>query len=116
MATITTYLLVSGADDQEAVQSHPVVDHWNLDVRNTREEHSDQVAGVKLVHESPLEDQDDLTTPAQTLSADFPSATVLLCEVEERFDHIERLQTKMYRKGKNAGNVEHGYIFNVGDH
>lgn len=114
MASVTTYLLVSGANEQEAVRTHSVVEDGELEVHDTREKEADRLAGITLKHESPLEDRADLSEAAQTLSAAFPDAIVLLCEVEERFDHIERLQTKMYSGGKDAGHIEHGYVFNIG--
>lgn len=114
MSTITTYLLVAGAEDQEAVQNHSIIENWTLDVSSTREGEENQMADVTFVHESTIDDRDDLTEPAQMLSTAFPSATVLLCEVEERFDHIERVQTRMYRDGNDAGHIEHGFVFNVG--
>lgn len=114
MATITTYLLVSGADDQEAVRTHSVVTDHAFEVHDTREGNSDQIAGITFMHETPLDKRDDLTTAAQTLSSDFSEAVIVLCEVEERFDNIERLQTKIYFGGKDAGDIEHGYVFNIG--
>lgn len=115
MATVTTYLLVSGADDPEAVRAHSVVEEAALEVQDTRDGDADRLSGVTFTHEAPLDDRDDLRETAQAVSESFPDAVVLLCEVEERFDHIERLQTKMYRGGRDAGNIEHGYVFNIGE-
>jgi hypothetical protein len=114
MATIITYLLVSGADDVEAVSDHPTIAESELDHRETRESGTEQVSSVSFAADQPLEEQDDLVGPARELSAEFPEATVVLCEVEERFDQVERLQTMVFMEGKNGGKVEHGYIFNVG--
>ena len=114
MATRTTYLLVSGPDDVSAVQEHPLVEDEALEVREVVRADSDQAASLTLAHQAPVEAQPDLSDTARALSAAFPHATVLLCAVEERFDQIERVQATTYRDGKDAGKVEHGYIFNVG--
>lgn len=114
MATTITYLLVSGANDVEAVSDHPTISESEMDHRETRESGAERVSTVSFAAEQPLEEGDDLVDPARELSSAFPEATVVLCEVEERFDQVERLQTMVFMEGKNGGKVEHGYIFNVG--
>ncbi|MEF8794899.1 MAG: hypothetical protein V5A22_03350 [Salinivenus sp.] len=113
MASLTTYLLVSGADTPRDVETHPALESYDLTVRNVTDD-EEAVPRITLVHESPLEDRVDLSEPARALSTAFPNATVVLSVVEERFDHIERLETLLYRDGNNAGKIEHGYVFNVG--
>ena len=112
MASLTTYLLVSGVERPADVESHPAVEARALEVRDTIGD--DPVPRITLVDERPLEEAEPLDETARTLSEAFPDATVLLSTVEERFDHIERVETVLYRDGKNAGKIEHGYVFNVG--
>jgi hypothetical protein len=114
MATLTSYLLVSAPDDVSAVQEHPLVKDEALEVREVIRADSEQAASLTLAHQAPVEEQPDLSDTARGLSEAFPDASVLLCAVEERFDQIERVQATTYRAGKEAGKVEHGYIFNVG--
>lgn len=116
MASLTTYLLVSGVDEPSDVEAHSVTETHDLEVRATQPGDSDEeVPSVTLVHECALEDRVDLASAARTLSGDFPAATVVYCVVEERFDHVERLQTLVFRDGLSAGRIEHGYVFNIGD-
>ncbi len=112
MASLTTYLLVSGPDAPHDVETHPALESYELTVRDVTDDEA--VPRITLVHESPLEDRVDLSEPARALSTAFPNATVVLSVVEERFDHIERLETLLYRDGNKAGKIEHGYVFNVG--
>lgn len=114
MATKITYLIVSGSDDISAVQDHPFVAESGLERQDTRESGPQQAAAVTFAVEQTLEEGDKLIEPARKMSTDFPEATVVLCEVEERFDQVERLQTIVFMDGKNAGDIEHGYIYNVG--
>lgn len=115
MATTTTYLLISGIDDMDAVMDHSVLSEYNLDHQETFEASDRQVSAVRLARKQPLEDGVDLAAPARSLSADVSNATVVLCEVEERFDQVERLRTLVFIGGKKAGDLEHGYIFNIGN-
>jgi hypothetical protein len=112
MASLTTYLLVSGPDAPRDVETHPALESYDVTARDVTDDEA--VPRITLVHESALEDRVDLREPARALSAAFPTATVVLSVVEERFDHIERLETRLYRDGNNAGKIEHGYVFNVG--
>jgi hypothetical protein len=114
MATTITYVLVSGADDVSAVRDHQLVSESVLEHRETRDSGPQQVSAVSFAAEQPLEEEEKLSDVAREMSDEFSEATVILCEVEERFDHVERLQTLVFMNGKNAGKVEHGYIFNVG--
>jgi hypothetical protein len=113
MASLTTYLLVSGVDAPQAIETHSVLESYELEVRSVNDDEG-EVPRLTLVHESPLEDRVDLSDPARALSGAFPEATVMVTVVEERFDHIERLETLLYRDGNKAGRIEHGYVFNVG--
>jgi len=114
MASIKTYLVVSSPDDPTSVCDHSVIEEYDFDLHTEQERKDNQCASVTFVHESTLEEYSDVTSPARELSTAFPDATVVLHVIEERFDHIERLQTHIYSEGKEAGGVEHGYILNIG--
>lgn len=114
MASQVTYLVVSSPDDPSSVREHSVIEEYDLDLHAEQRREDDQCPSVTFVHEHPLEETWDMTEPARKLSTAFPGATIVLHVIEERFDHIERLQMKMYSAGKDAGEVEHGYIFNIG--
>jgi hypothetical protein len=113
MASLTTYVLVSGVDAPRSLEGHSALAPYDLDVRDVAAE-EDAPARITFVHECALEDRVDLSEPARALSAAYPEASVVLSVVEERFDHIERLETVLYRDGDKAGRIEHGYVFNVG--
>ena len=113
MASLTTYLMVSGVNAPRDLEDHPDLAPHDLEVRDVTDA-EDTVPQVTFVHESGLEDRVDLSDAARGLSAAHPDASVVLSVVEERFDHIERLETVLYRGGKKAGKIEHGYVFNVG--
>lgn len=114
MATTTTYLLLSGIPELDAVRDHPLLDEYDLEHQRTFDADEKQHAAIRFAFEHPLEEEVDLQTPARQLSGAFPDATVVVCEVEERFDHVEYVQTVVYLDGKRAGQIEHGYVFNVG--
>ena len=114
MATITTYLLVSGPEQPDAVPDHELFTKYAFDHRGTQAAGEQQLTAVTFALEQPLDEADDLDDAARNLSSDFPTATVVLCEVEERFDQVERLQVHLYRDGLRGGDVDHGYVFNVG--
>jgi hypothetical protein len=114
MATITTYLLVSGPETPETVSDHEVFTEYAFDHRGTQEAGEHQLPAVTFALEQPLEEADDLDAAVRKLSLDLPAATVVLCEVEERFDQVERLQLCVYSNGKRGGTLDHGYVFNVG--
>jgi len=113
MASLTTYLLVSGVDDPEELTTHQVIEDCDLDVHTPADPEADIVT-VTFVDASPLEEAEDLDGPARELSAAFPTAVVQVCVVEERFDQVERVRTVLYRDGTHAGEIEHGYVFNIG--
>ncbi len=114
MATLTTYLLISGASDLEAVQEHDLISECNFECRERSEAGDEQLPAVQFALEEPLDEADDLEESARQLSTDVPDASVVLCEVEERFDQVERLQMVVFRDGKRGSDLEHGYILNVG--
>lgn len=115
MATVVTYVLVSNPDDPDAVRSHPTIGEYELEGRPIQEDEPEEtLPALKFAATSALEDRTDLETPCRELSEAFPEATVTYCEVEERFDHIEHLRSVVFIGGKRAGNIEHGYVFNVG--
>jgi hypothetical protein len=144
MATVVTYVLVSDPQDPHAVRSHPAIDAHGLEPQPIDEQPIDeqsigeQSIGEQSIgekegeHESrqraagdvraalrfsvarPLEDHERLDAPCRDLSSAFPEATVILYEVEERFDQIEHLRSVVFVGGRRAGHIEHGSIFSVG--
>ncbi|MCS3640155.1 hypothetical protein [Salinibacter ruber] len=115
MATVVTYLLVSNPEDPEAVRSHALIDEHELEERPIEDDETEETRlALKFAATSALEDRADLESPCRQLSEAFPEATVTYCEVEERFDHVERLRSVVFIGGKRAGHIEHGYVFNVG--
>jgi hypothetical protein len=114
MATLTTYLLISGTNDLEAVQEHELISDRDFECRDRGEAGDAQMSAVQFALEEPLDEADDLEESVRQFSTDVPDATVVLCEVEERFDQVERLRMVVFRDGKRGGDLEHGYIFNVG--
>lgn len=114
MASLTTYLLVSGVDDTSEVQDYSAISDYDLEIREQVDSTDSQTSQVKFVLEQPVENAIDLQDPARRISSTFPDAIVVLCVVEERFEQVERLQTQVYRDGKDAGQIEHGYILNIG--
>jgi len=129
MATVVTYILVSDPQDPDAVRSHPVIDAHGLEPQpideqsigkkdETRESGEratgDTRAALRFSVARPLEDHERLDAPCRDLSSAFSEATVILCEVEERFDQIEHLRSVVFIGGQQAGHIEHGSIFSVG--
>ena len=114
MATLTTYLLVSGIKQPEGIQSHDLFESYDFKERERVESDDQGLPTLKYVLERSLEGAADLEEDVRALSADIPGSTVVMCEVEERFDQVERLQLIVFRNGRRGGDVEHGYIFNVG--
>jgi len=114
MAATTIYLLVSGVKEPDTVQSHSLFEIYDFDVRERFETSSDQHAALTFAVEQPIEEPVDLEGEVRQFSADVPEATVVMCEVEERFDQVERLQVNVFSNGKQGGDIEHGYVFNVG--
>ncbi len=113
MATITTYLLVSGAEQSAAVPDHNLFSTYSFEERGRQEAGEQQLSTLTFALEQPLDDAADLDEEVRAFSADIPAATVVLCEVEERFDQVEWLQLQVFRNGKQGGDIEHGYVFNV---
>ena len=114
MASIVTYVVVSSPGDPSSVRDHSLIEEYNLELHREQKRKDGECASVTFIHETTLEDREDLTNPARELSTAFPEATIVLHVIEKRFDHIERLQMNLYSEGKNAGEIEHGYIFNRG--
>lgn len=114
MATITTYLLVSGPEHPETVPEHSFFEALDFELRETVTSETEHTESLTFVREKPLEEAEDLSGAVRQFSGDIPMATVVLCVVEERFDQMERLQMQVFRDGKSGGEVEHGYVFNVG--
>jgi putative NIF3 family GTP cyclohydrolase 1 type 2 len=115
MATVVTYLLVSNPDDPEAVRVHPTLEDHNFELHPMEEKgEGDTLPALRFAVASALEDRTSLEVPCKQLSSDFPEATVTLCEVEERFDQVEHLRSVVFIGGRRAGEIEHGYVLNVG--
>lgn len=114
MATITTYLLVSGLENPGSVSEHDLFGEHAFEHRETQLAGEHQRPSVTFALEKPLDEAEDLTSAIRAFSTDVPSATVILCEVEERFDQVERLELRLFRDGQDGGDLEHGYVFNVG--
>lgn len=124
MATVVTYILVSDPRDPDAVRSHPVIDEQPIDEQPIGEKDETHESGERATGDTraalrfsvarPLEDHERLDAPCRDLSSAFSEATVILCEVEERFDQIEHLRSVVFIGGQQAGHIEHGSIFSVG--
>lgn len=114
MATVVTYLLVSDPEDPDAVRSHPLLERHGFEPRPMDEPDEESRPALQFAATGALEDRPDLKGPCRQLSAAFPHATITYCEVEERFDHVEHLRSIVFIDGKQAGEIEHGYVFNVG--
>jgi hypothetical protein len=114
MATVVTYLLVSDPEDPDAVRSHPLLEEHGFEPRPMDEPEEESRPALQFAATGALEDRPDLEDPCRQLSEAFPHATITYCEVEERFDHVEHLRSIVFIDGKQAGEIEHGYVFNVG--
>ena len=114
MASVTSYLLVTNVDDVEDVESNSLIDEYELEKQGVTQDGEGEIARITFVREYSLENQDSLRDAARRLSSSYPNSVVVLCRAEERFDHIERLNTQLYIGGKRAGDIEHGYVLNVG--
>lgn len=116
MAAVTTHLILSGPElDGETVARHFLFEDVEFGEVEDHESSPEQQPHLHLRHESPLEEEGvDFPRLAREASEVFPGATVLVLEVEERFGQVERVQTRLFIGGKDAGEVEQGYVFNVG--
>ncbi len=114
MASRTTYLIVSNTNDVDAVQSHPFIEEQGFELQERWEGEEDVIPSLKFVLSRPLEETPGFEEPTSNFSSAFPDATVILCEVEERFNQIDHLQTVVFIDGQRAGEFEQGYILNVG--
>jgi len=115
MATVVTYLLVSDPEDPEAVRSHPILEEHDFEVQSTEDrEAKDAPPALKFAVANALDDSTSLETPCRELSAAFPDAIVTYCEIKERFEQVEHLRSIVFIGGQQAGEIEHGHLFNVG--
>jgi len=112
MATVTTYVLISNPDDPDAVEEHDVIDDHGFDLQNREE--GEGRASLRYKTETALQERANLEEPVRELSTAFPEAAVTFCEVEERFNNVEHVRTVVYIDGREAGEIEHGFAFNVG--
>lgn len=114
MATVVTYLLVSNPSDPDAVREHPILQEHGFEPRPLETAEDDSLPALRFAVASALEDSESLQEPCRRMSATFPEATITFCEVEERFDQVEHLRSIIFIDGKKAGEIEHGYLLNVG--
>lgn len=114
MATLVTYLLVSDPKDPDAVREHPLLQTHGFERRPMGKEEGNVLPALRFAVASALEDSASLEEPCRELSMAFPDATITFCEVEERFDHVEHLRSVVFIDGQKAGEIEHGYVLNVG--
>lgn len=114
MASVVTYLLVSNPKDPDAVREHPIVQEHGFELQTASNETEGELPALKFGVASALDDSSSLEAPCRELSAAFPEATITFCEIEERFDQIEHVRSVVFIDGQQAGEIEHGYVFNVG--
>ncbi|PSQ65629.1 MAG: hypothetical protein BRD32_04065 [Bacteroidetes bacterium QH_2_64_74] len=114
MATVVTYLLVSNPKDPDAVRTHPILEEHEFEPQPTDDGGNGEPTSLKFAVASALEDSTSLEAPCKELSADFPDATITFCEVEERFEQVEHFRSVVIIDGQEAGEIEHGYVFNIG--
>lgn len=114
MATVKSYVLVSGPDDPNAVKAHSLVEAHGLEFQNSKTDDVHEVCSLTFAVTSSLEEMESLDECCRELSHVFPEAVITLCEVEERFDQVEHLRCVVFMNGRQGGEIEHGYILNVG--
>ena len=114
MAIVTTYLLVSNPEDPGAVRTHPILEKHGFKSQPTEDGEDRGRPSLKFAVTNALQDSVSLEVPCQELSAAFPDATITFCEVEERFDQVEHFRSVVFINGQEAGEIEHGYVFNIG--
>ena len=114
MATVVTYLLVSNPKDPDAVRTHPTLEKHGFEPQPTDDRENGELTSLKFAAASALEDSTSLKDSCRELSADFPDATITFCEVEERFEQVEHFRSVVFIDGQEAGEIEHGYVFNIG--
>jgi hypothetical protein len=114
MATVVTYVLVSNPDDPDAVDEHAVIEEHGFELQNREEGDAGTGGSLRYSVATALQEDTELEAPVRDLSADFPEAVVTFCEVEERFNNVEHFRSVVYIAGREAGEIEHGFAFNVG--
>lgn len=114
MASVVTYLLVSNPKDPDVVRTHPIIQKHGFEPQTANNGDESEPPALKFAVASALEDSSSLEAPCRKLSAAFPEATITFCEIEERFDQIEHVRSVVFIDGQQAGEIEHGYVFNVG--
>lgn len=114
MATVVTYLLVSNPSEPDAVRTHSTIQEHGFEPHPIEAQEAGALPALRFTVETALEDSTGLQEPGRKLSASFPEATVTVCEVEERFDQVEHLHSVVFIDGKQAGEIEHGYVLNIG--
>lgn len=114
MATVVSYVLISGPRNPDDLAEHPVFDDDGFALKEHAGDASDELSSLTFALTTSLEEKPSLDDECQTLSSEFPEAVVTLCQVEERFDQIEHLRSVVYMQGQQAGEIEHGYVLNVG--
>lgn len=114
MSEITTYLLVSSPESTDDVTSHPAIEKYGLRLNEEKSRAEDTSPVLHFSVSHPIEEHKRLIGPARQLSDAFPQSTVTLCMIEERFSQIERVHSVVFMEGQQVGEVEHGYVYNVG--
>lgn len=113
MASRTSYLLISNISNIDAIQDHSFIEEQGFELRE-KWEGEGVIPSLKFILTRSLEETEDIEESTRNFSSSFPDATVILCEVEERFNQIDHLQTNVFIDGQRAGEFEQGYILNVG--
>lgn len=114
MAHITTYLLVSGLNEDDTPETHPVLEESGFEVDTRFCENSESCTAVRFSVQQPIEENEPKEETATEISNAFPESTVTLAVVEHRFGQIEHVQTTVFTDGSYAGEIEHGLLYNVG--
>lgn len=114
MATVVTYLLVSNPKNPDAVRAHPTIQEHGFEFQAWEEEREGELPALKFAVAGALEDSTSLKGPCRELSAAFPDSIITFCEVEERFEQVEHFRSIVFIDGQEAGEIEHGHVFNIG--
>lgn len=114
MASVVSYVLASRLHEPSAVKEHSVVADYDLELQTETDDDAENVCSVTFSVTSSLEEMESLDECCRELSSEFPDAVITLCEVEERFDQVEHLRCVVFMDGREGGEIEHGYVLNVG--
>lgn len=115
MAKVTTYLLVSNLKEGKTPEDHQVIGERGFEVEKIFDQKDSVTRAVQFSVEYPIEENESMKETATEISEAFPESTVTLCEVEQRLGQIEHVHTTVFQNGSYAGEIEHGFLYNVGD-